>query len=81
MAASRQRLDQALVEGGLAESRERAQRLILAGRVRVAGQVSDKPGRRVAPKAARRAWLKRRDRASSKNCRSRGFDPGQPPSM
>jgi 23S rRNA (cytidine1920-2'-O)/16S rRNA (cytidine1409-2'-O)-methyltransferase len=38
------RLDQLLVQRGLAESREKAQRLILAGSVRVAGQVQAKPG-------------------------------------
>ena len=38
------RLDQLLVRRGLAESREKAQRLILAGAVRVAGRVADKPG-------------------------------------
>jgi len=41
------RLDQLLVERGLAESREKAQALIIAGHVRVAGQRSDKPGRAV----------------------------------
>ena len=41
---SRIRLDQMLVERNLAESREKAQRLIRAGRVRVAGQVASKPG-------------------------------------
>ncbi|MBI3287767.1 MAG: TlyA family RNA methyltransferase [Chloroflexi bacterium] len=44
-------LDQLLVERGLAESRQRAQRLILAGAVRVDGQIADKPGRRVAADA------------------------------
>ena len=38
------RLDQALVERGLCESREKAQRLIRAGEVRVGGRVSSKPG-------------------------------------
>ena len=38
------RLDQMLVERELAESREKAQRLIRAGRVRVAGQPASKPG-------------------------------------
>ena len=41
------RLDQRVVaEGGVA-SRERARRLIMAGRVRVGGQVVDKPGTKV----------------------------------
>jgi 23S rRNA (cytidine1920-2'-O)/16S rRNA (cytidine1409-2'-O)-methyltransferase len=44
----KERLDVLLVERGLAESRNRAQRLICAGEVRVAGQVSDKPGTRIA---------------------------------
>ena len=48
MATARERLDQVLVSRGLAESRAQAQALILAGRVRVEGQVSDKPGRAVA---------------------------------
>jgi 23S rRNA (cytidine1920-2'-O)/16S rRNA (cytidine1409-2'-O)-methyltransferase len=37
------RLDQALVESGLCSSREQAKRLILAGAVRVNGQVARKP--------------------------------------
>ena len=41
----KKRLDVLLVERGLAESREKAQRLILAGAVRVGGQVADKAGR------------------------------------
>lgn len=41
----KQRLDILLVDRGLAESREKAQRLILAGAVRVEGQVVDKAGR------------------------------------
>jgi len=43
------RLDALLVERGLAESRSRAQGMILAGSVRVAGQVVTKTGSRVAP--------------------------------
>lgn len=46
------RLDLLLVERGLAASREQARRLILAGEVRVEGQVADKAGRLV-PRAAR----------------------------
>ena len=42
------RLDVLLVERGLAESREKAQRLILAGAVRLNGQVADKAGRACA---------------------------------
>jgi 23S rRNA (cytidine1920-2'-O)/16S rRNA (cytidine1409-2'-O)-methyltransferase len=45
------RLDVMLVERGLAESREKAQRLILAGVVRVNGQVADKAGRPCAADA------------------------------
>src|SRR5260221_32632 len=37
------RLDQALVERGLCESRERAKRAILAGQVRINNQLADKP--------------------------------------
>ncbi|HWQ04223.1 MAG TPA: TlyA family RNA methyltransferase [Longilinea sp.] len=37
------RLDILLTERGLAESRSQAQRLVMAGQVRVAGQVADKP--------------------------------------
>lgn len=48
----RRRLDQLLVERGLAESREQAQRLIRAGSVRVAGQVHTQPGRLLDPGAA-----------------------------
>ena len=40
----KQRLDQLLVERGLAASSEQAQRLIMAGEVLVAEQVRDKPG-------------------------------------
>jgi 23S rRNA (cytidine1920-2'-O)/16S rRNA (cytidine1409-2'-O)-methyltransferase len=46
-AESRRRLDLLLVERGLAESRERAQALILAGRVRVDGKPAGKSGDRV----------------------------------
>ncbi|TAM48657.1 MAG: TlyA family RNA methyltransferase [Acidobacteria bacterium] len=44
----RGRLDQALVERGLAPSRARAQSWILAGLVRVDGELADKAGRTVA---------------------------------
>ncbi len=42
--ASKIRIDQLLVERGLAESREKAQALILAGHVRVNNQKAAKPG-------------------------------------
>lgn len=41
------RLDVWLAENGLAESREKAQALVMAGRVRLAGQPASKPGTRV----------------------------------
>jgi 23S rRNA (cytidine1920-2'-O)/16S rRNA (cytidine1409-2'-O)-methyltransferase len=47
--ARRQRLDLELVERGLAASRQQAQQLIRAGRVRSGDQVLDKPGTAVAP--------------------------------
>jgi 23S rRNA (cytidine1920-2'-O)/16S rRNA (cytidine1409-2'-O)-methyltransferase len=47
----RQRLDLLLVERQLAESRERAQALILAGSVKVDGQQANKPGRLTAPES------------------------------
>jgi 23S rRNA (cytidine1920-2'-O)/16S rRNA (cytidine1409-2'-O)-methyltransferase len=48
----KQRLDQLLCDRGLAESRERARALILAGHVLVDGQRSDKPGHNI-PETAR----------------------------
>ena len=50
----KQRLDLLLVEEGLAESREQAKRLIMAGEVLVDEQVSDKPGRAVPADAVLR---------------------------
>src|ERR1035441_2568796 len=46
------RLDRLLVSRGLAESREKAQALIMAGEVLVAGQKASKPGQPVADDAA-----------------------------
>jgi len=43
------RLDQALVERGLCESRERAKRAVLAGQVRINGQTAHKPSDTVKP--------------------------------
>jgi 23S rRNA (cytidine1920-2'-O)/16S rRNA (cytidine1409-2'-O)-methyltransferase len=45
--ADKQRLDQLLVDRGLAESRQKAQALILAGAVMVNGQKAQKPGHTV----------------------------------
>lgn len=50
--AGKIRLDQLLVERGLATSREKAQALVLAGQVLVAGQKVEKPGHSVAIDAA-----------------------------
>jgi 23S rRNA (cytidine1920-2'-O)/16S rRNA (cytidine1409-2'-O)-methyltransferase len=44
MTTAKERLDQALVDRGLCPSREKAKRAILAGQVRVGGQVAAKPG-------------------------------------
>lgn len=45
---AKERLDQILVDRGLAESRTRAQALVMAGLVYVAGQKADKPGTKIA---------------------------------
>src|SRR5271155_916136 len=50
-AMSKHRLDQLVVERGLADSREKAQALILAGQVIVNGQKSSKPGHNIAADA------------------------------
>jgi 23S rRNA (cytidine1920-2'-O)/16S rRNA (cytidine1409-2'-O)-methyltransferase len=47
--ADKIRLDLLLAQRNLAPSREAARRMIMAGEVRVAGEVHDKPGMRVAP--------------------------------
>lgn len=49
---SKQRIDQLLVARGLAESREKAQALILAGQVLVNGQKEQKPGHSAAADAS-----------------------------
>jgi 23S rRNA (cytidine1920-2'-O)/16S rRNA (cytidine1409-2'-O)-methyltransferase len=49
--AKSRRLDLLLLERNLADSREKAQALILAGKVKIDGQTADKPGRAVSPKA------------------------------
>jgi 23S rRNA (cytidine1920-2'-O)/16S rRNA (cytidine1409-2'-O)-methyltransferase len=52
MATAKQRLDLALVKRGLAETRERAQSLILSGAVRVDGAPATRPAQSVAEQAA-----------------------------
>ena len=47
-----ERIDLLLVKKGLAETRNKAQALIMAGEVKVDGKVVDKPGTRVATTAA-----------------------------
>ena len=49
--ARKERIDLLLVQRGLAESRAQAQRLVMAGRVRVDGQVALKPSQTVAADA------------------------------
>jgi 23S rRNA (cytidine1920-2'-O)/16S rRNA (cytidine1409-2'-O)-methyltransferase len=51
-AAGKQRIDQLLVDRGLAESRQKAQALILAGAVTVNGQKAQKPGHAIDPASA-----------------------------
>ena len=46
------RIDRLLVERGLADSRHKAQAMVLAGEVLIDGQKAEKPGRQVAAEAA-----------------------------
>ena len=48
---TRKRLDLILVERDLVDSRQQAQRLIMAGQVMVDGRVVDKPGTRILQEA------------------------------
>ena len=48
---ARLRLDQHLHEAGHFDSREKAQRAILAGQVTVGGRIADKPGTKVSPES------------------------------
>jgi 23S rRNA (cytidine1920-2'-O)/16S rRNA (cytidine1409-2'-O)-methyltransferase len=47
----RVRLDQHLHEAGHFDSREKAQRAILAGQVTVGGRIADKPGTKISPES------------------------------
>ncbi|MCA1964787.1 MAG: TlyA family rRNA (cytidine-2'-O)-methyltransferase, partial [Prosthecobacter sp.] len=51
---ARIRIDLALVQGGLAASREQARRLVMAGEVMVGDEVITKPGWLIRPDAALR---------------------------
>ncbi len=48
-AVAKQRLDRLIVDRGLAETREKAQALIMAGEVLVDGQKAAKPGQNISP--------------------------------
>ena len=50
--STRKRLDQALFDNGLTESREQAKRLIMAGKVDVNGQRARKPSDSIVPEDA-----------------------------
>lgn len=52
MKAPKIRIDQLLVERGLAESRTRAQALVMAGQVMIGDKKADKPGLQIASDAA-----------------------------
>ena len=52
MAQTKERLDQLLVRRGLVASRAVAQRMVMAGQIRLDGQLVLQPGTRVAPDAA-----------------------------
>jgi 23S rRNA (cytidine1920-2'-O)/16S rRNA (cytidine1409-2'-O)-methyltransferase len=60
----KQRLDQHLVALGLTDSREQARRLIMAGEVRVDGQLVNRPAAQVAPEA--KIEIKKRPRFVSR---------------
>ncbi len=60
----KERLDKLLVEKGLVESREKAQRLIMAGVVFVDGQKVDKPGTKV--KTDSNIWIKEKEKYVSR---------------
>ena len=49
--SARIRLDQHLHEAGHFDSREKAQRAVLAGQVTVGGRIADKPGTKVSPES------------------------------
>jgi 23S rRNA (cytidine1920-2'-O)/16S rRNA (cytidine1409-2'-O)-methyltransferase len=79
--AAARRLDQALVERGLVESRQRAQMLISAGEVRLDGVVADQADQRVGPDAevevaARPRYVGRGGEKLAGGLDDLGVDPG-----
>lgn len=79
----RERLDRALVTRGLAESREQASRLILAGAVRVNGVLADKQARCVSEDAKiemsgpRSPFVSRGGEKLDAGLRAFGINPGE----
>lgn len=76
----KERLDRLLVERGLAESRTEAQRLVMAGEVRVDGQVAAKPGQMVSVAAglsvdARLPYVSRGGLKLARALDDFGYDP------
>ena len=71
--AAKRRADQLLVEQGLAESRAKAQALILAGLVSIAGRRVDKPGTALAEDAE---LIGHCHLAAAKIARQRGIEDG-----
>ncbi len=57
---SKTRLDLLLVERGLAKSQDAAQRLVIAGKVRVDGQLAVAPSQKIAPDASLRVFVGKR---------------------
>jgi 23S rRNA (cytidine1920-2'-O)/16S rRNA (cytidine1409-2'-O)-methyltransferase len=55
---AKERLDIAVFEAGLSESREKARALVMEGKVYVDGQKRDKPGMPVPPKQKSRSSAK-----------------------
>jgi 23S rRNA (cytidine1920-2'-O)/16S rRNA (cytidine1409-2'-O)-methyltransferase len=80
MVESRVRLDQALVAQGLVSSRQRAQAMVRAGLVRVAGEVVDRPDQLVSPTvgidlAGTKAFVSRGGDKLTAALDAFGFDP------
>src|SRR5881392_344674 len=85
VAAAKVRLDQLLAQRGLYPSRSRAAASVMAGEVRLGGEVADKPGRLVAENVevayGELAWeLRTDDRVTVlERCNARALAPGDLP--